>query len=173
MAIWMALSPLQPRVISPSVILNLAVRLSTIFTTWRIPEISLLYASLSLGKPGVVHEASILCFPWVYPSIIRDAVTHWYFKEPLLNATSPPFLMESAICLSVSIIDLYPGFQVLALEVYVFPTVRPILVHLMFPSFGMSNFVTMPCEGGYLVISSLILTKSLWISLPCRLRTGL
>ena len=172
-SIWMASIPSHPRVMLPSVILNLSVRLSAIFTIWIIPESSLLYASWYLVKPVVVHETSILCLPWLFSSIIIAAVPHRSLKEPLLAFVTSPFLMASAMCLSVSSVGLYPVFRVLAWEVYFFSTFCPIPVHLMCPSLSVYTFVTLPCEEGSLVISPLILTYLLWLSLPCRLRTVL
>ena len=154
-----------------SVILNLSVSISTISTTRRIPESSLLYASWSLGKPGVVREASIIYLTWTFPSIIIAAVTHHYFKDPSFTAIASYFLMMSSICLSISSIDLYPRFQVLMWEVYFLSTVRPIPVHLMCPYLSVSTFFIMARDGGSIMILLLILTNRLWLSLPCRLRT--
>ena len=172
-SIRMASRPSQPRVMLPSVILNLAMRISTIFTTWITPKILLLYASWSLGNPGVVHEASILCLPWLLPSIIRSSFPHQSLKELSLTAIASPFLMASTICLSFYSVDLYPGFQELAWEVLFFSTVSPTLLHLMCTSLNVYTFFTTPHEGVYLVISLLILKKRLWLSLPCRLMMGL
>ena len=71
-AIRMESIPSQPRVMLTSVILKLAVRLYTIFTTWRIPERSLLHTSLTLGNTGIVH---LNYKSRLYPSVFERAVT--------------------------------------------------------------------------------------------------
>ena len=56
--------------IAPFRTFNLRLISSTMYTTWNIPDSSLLYASWSLGCPGLVKEAEIRCLAYSASLII-------------------------------------------------------------------------------------------------------
>ena len=66
---------------------------------WSMPDISLLFASLSWDCPGVVLLAVILWILWLPPSITRSDVPHSPLNKTSLTAISVP-LWIPFICVS-------------------------------------------------------------------------